>query len=178
MPFLGPSRLVVFGLDKVAEVLGLLVSVVVVAVVIVAVVRRANVLHLVDIAALGAALDGAVLGNLICESAFRYFPPPPKKAMVDTYRQPNNAVRVGRVSGATGILLITGGPHQDGLLQSALAAGVERPHVEDVDALHLSENLETLNTGGLLEVGGDGTGGSTGTAKVIYGLDVCGWEGR
>lgn len=37
---------------------------VVVAVVIVSVIRRADVLHLVDVAALGAALDGAVLGDL------------------------------------------------------------------------------------------------------------------
>lgn len=60
-----PYLLPVLRLDKVAEVLGLLVSVVVVAVVIVSVVRRADVLHLVDVAALGATLNGAVLGDLV-----------------------------------------------------------------------------------------------------------------
>lgn len=59
-----PCRSPVLRLDKVAEVLGLLVSVVVVTVVIMSVIRRADVLHLVDVAALGAALDGAVLGDL------------------------------------------------------------------------------------------------------------------
>lgn len=56
-------HLVVLGLDKVGEVLGLLVAVVVVTVAVV-VVLGADVLHLVDTAALGAALDGAVAGDL------------------------------------------------------------------------------------------------------------------
>lgn len=56
-------RLVVLGLDEVGEVLGLLVAVVVVAVAVV-VVLGTDVLHLVDAAALGAALDGAVAGDL------------------------------------------------------------------------------------------------------------------
>lgn len=63
-PLLHQRRLPVLRLDKVAEVLGLLVSVVVVTVVIVSVIRRADVLHLVDAAALGATLDGALLGDL------------------------------------------------------------------------------------------------------------------
>jgi hypothetical protein len=57
-----PTRLVtVLGLDKVGKCRGLLVTVVVV---VVAVVRGANILHLVDAAALGAPLDGALLGHL------------------------------------------------------------------------------------------------------------------
>lgn len=165
-----PSRLPVLGLDKVAKVLWLLISVVVVAVVIVSVVRRANVLHLVDTTALGAALDRAVLGDLF-ENGQHTLPPSLWKK--ETYRQPNDTVRVGRVARATGILLLAGGSHQDGLLQRAQTAGIQWPHVEDVDTLHLSENLKTLNTGGLLEVGRDGTGGSTGADEIIYGLDVC-----
>lgn len=57
-------RLVVVGLDEVGEVLGLLVAVVVVAVAVAVVVLGADVLHLVDVAALGAALNGAVAGDL------------------------------------------------------------------------------------------------------------------
>lgn len=61
----------VLGLDEVGEGLGLLVAVaVVVAVVVVVVLGRADVLHLVDGAALGAALDGAVAGDLGTRSAF------------------------------------------------------------------------------------------------------------
>lgn len=144
---------------------------VVVTVVIVSVIRRAYVFHLVDVAALGAALDGAVLGNLSASQHAIVSSISPD-LVKQAYRQPNDTVRVGRVARATSILLIAGRSHQDGLFECALAAGIQRPHVEDVDALHLSENLETLNTGGLLEIGGDGTGGGTRTAEVIYGLDV------
>jgi hypothetical protein len=52
-------------------------------------------------------------------------------------------------------------------------AGVEGPHVEDVDALHLSEDFEALETGRLLGVGGDGTGLSTLGDEVLHGLDRC-----
>ena len=51
----------VLGLDVVGERLGLGVFRLVVVVVVI---LRADVLHLVDVAALGAALDGAVAGNL------------------------------------------------------------------------------------------------------------------
>lgn len=54
-----------------------------------------------------------------------------------------------------------------------LAGGIEGAHVEDVDALHLSENLETLETGGLLEIGGDAAGLGTRSVKVILALDLC-----
>lgn len=37
-------------------------------------------------------------------------------------------------------------------------AGVQWPHVEDIDALHLSEDFQALQTGGLFGVGGNGTG--------------------
>jgi hypothetical protein len=52
-------------------------------------------------------------------------------------------------------------------------AGVEGPHVEDIDALHLSEDFETLETGRLLGVGGNGTGLSTLGDEVLHGLDRC-----
>lgn len=50
---------------------------------------------------------------------------------------------------------------------------VQRPHVENVDALHLSENFQTLETGGLFEVGRDSTGGGTGANQVLFGPDLC-----
>ncbi|KAK1241920.1 hypothetical protein MKX07_007743 [Trichoderma sp. CBMAI-0711] len=77
------------------------------------------------------------------------------------------------VAGAAGKLLVAGGAHQNGVVQGSLAARVEGAHVEDVDALHLSENLETLETGGLLEVGGDGAGLGAGAEEVVLGLDLC-----
>lgn len=54
-------NLAVLGLDKVGKGLGLLVAVVVVAVVVV---LRSDVLHLVDAAALGASLNGALAVHL------------------------------------------------------------------------------------------------------------------
>lgn len=59
------SCLVVLGLDEVRKGLGLLVSVVVVvAVVVVVVALGADELHLVDTAALGAALNRAIASDL------------------------------------------------------------------------------------------------------------------
>ena len=81
-------------------------------------------------------------------------------------------MRVGRVTGAAGELLLTGGADEDGVLQCAQTAGVEGLHVENIDALHLTENLETLETGGLLEIGGDGAGLSAGTEEVLIALDL------
>lgn len=71
------ADLPVVGLDEVGEVLGLLVCVVVVVmavVVVVAVVLGTEVLHLVDVAALGASLNGALAGDLRKQrlSASRY----------------------------------------------------------------------------------------------------------
>ena len=37
-------------------------------------------------------------------------------------------------------------------------AGIQGPHVENVNALHLAHDLQTLETRGLLEVGRNGAG--------------------
>lgn len=58
-------------------------------------------------------------------------------------------------------------------LELTLPRGVQRPHVKDVDALHLAENLETLKTGGLLQVGRHGAGLGAGADEVVFRLDVC-----
>jgi hypothetical protein len=58
-------------------------------------------------------------------------------------------------------------------LQRTETAGVQWPHIEDVDTLHLSENFETLKTGRLLGIRGNGTGLGTGWEKVGLGLDLC-----
>lgn len=92
-----------------------------------------------------------------------------------TYAEPVDVVGVGGEAGATSELLLTSGSDHDGVLHRAEAAGVKRAHVEDVDTLHLYENLETLQTSGLLEVGGDGSGLGTGAEKVVLGLDLC-WQ--
>lgn len=53
------------------------------------------------------------------------------------------------------------------------AAGIQRPHVEDVNPLHLAQDLDTLETSGLLEIGGDGAGLGTLGEEVILILDLC-----
>ncbi len=80
-------------------------------------------------------------------------------------------MRVDRVAGATEVLLITSRADRDGVFHRSLAAGVEGAHVEDVDALHLSEDFETLETGGLLKIGRDGAGLSTRAEEIILRLD-------
>lgn len=105
-----------------------------------------------------------------------------------SYGDPQNVVRVGWVAGATDVLLVTGRVDDDGVLRGACihqpwpclsgtarhteTAGVQGPHVEDVDALHLSEDFETLETGGLLGIGGNGTGLSTRGKEVVHALDL------
>lgn len=52
-------------------------------------------------------------------------------------------------------------------------AGIQRPHVENIHALHLPQNLETLETSSLLKVGGDCSGGCPRTDKICLRLDLC-----
>ena len=83
-------------------------------------------------------------------------------------------MRVDRVAGAAGKLLLASGADHDGLLQGSFPRGIQGPHVEDVNTLHLAQDLQTLDTSGLLEVSGDGAGLGTGPDKVVDGLDAYG----
>lgn len=107
------SRLSVLGTDEVSHGLGLALEVVravravvdvvavgivaVVAMVVVVALGRADVVHLVDGAALGAALDGAVAGA----------------------GEPDDDVGVGRVTGAAKVLLVTEGLDGDRVVDGA-----------------------------------------------------------
>lgn len=46
--------------------------------------------------------------------------------------------------------------------------GIQRFHVEDVNALHFAEDFETLEAGGLVEIGGDGAGFGTRGKEVFF----------
>lgn len=74
---------------------------VVVVAVSVAVIRRADVFHTVDGAALGATLDGALA----------------------VHAEPDGPVRVRRVAGAAGVLLFAGGVDDDGVVEGACVDG-------------------------------------------------------
>lgn len=126
------------------------VVVTVVVVVGVGVLLGSDVVHLDHVAALEAALDGALAGD----------------------GQPVDLVGVCGETGATGVLLITGAVDDDGVFDGALAGGIKGTHVEDVNALHLSDELQTLETGGLVEIGGNGTGLGTWSKEVLLGLDL------
>jgi hypothetical protein len=54
-----------------------------------------------------------------------------------------------------------------------LAGSIKRPHVEHVNAPHLSEQFQTLKTSSLLEIAGDLTSLTTGGKEVIFGLHLC-----
>jgi hypothetical protein len=93
----------ILGLQEVGHVLGLGVWVLGVVVVIrVGVVCGANVVHLVD----GAALHAARLGLLAGEG------------------DPEDAVRVGGVAGATDVLLVAGSVDGDGFIHRACVLSV------------------------------------------------------
>lgn len=137
----------------------------------------AHVVHVVH----GTALHAARLGLVTGEG------------------DPENAVRVGGETSATDVLLVTGRVDRNGLLHRAYdpsascryriyahvtvatrtsnnsshteTAGVQWPHVEDIDTLHLSKDFETLKTGGLLGVGRDSTGLRTRGQKIVVVLD-------
>jgi hypothetical protein len=57
--------------------------------------------------------------------------------------------------------------------EHTLAGGIEGAHVEDVNALHLSDEFQTLETSGLVKIAGNGTGLTTRGDKVILSLDLC-----
>ena len=82
-------------------------------------------------------------------------------------------MRIGWGAGAAEVLLWPRALDHDRVLHRAEPRGVERPHVKDVDALHLAEQFKTLETGGLLHVGGKGARFSAGTKKIFLGPDIC-----
>lgn len=95
-----------------------------VAVVVVVVVLGADVLHLVAAAALGAALDGAVAGDLenserVCQQEVASHGERP----VATDHEPDDIVRVSGVAGAAGELFLAGGADHDGVLECACPLG-------------------------------------------------------
>ncbi len=107
----------------------------VVVVVAVAIILGTDVLHLVDAAALGAPLDGALTGQLDRRTRkmprlardqgtqrsakLRLRKTGYRKRKQRTYTQPDNVVRVRGIAGAAGILLVTGRTDQDGVVERA-----------------------------------------------------------
>ena len=94
-----------------------------------------------------------------------------------TYRQPDRHMRIRGIPCTPQILLIAKRLHNDGIVERALARSVERLHVEDVDALHFTQDLETLETGRLFQICRDGAGRGAGGEEVGFALDlwVRGW---
>lgn len=82
-------------------------------------------------------------------------------------------MRVGREASATCELLGAGRSDQNGVLHSSLTAGIERAHIEDIDTLHLSQDFQSLQTGGLFKIGGNGTRLGTRAEQVVLRLDLC-----
>lgn len=80
---------------------------------------------------------------------------------------------IRRKARAASKLLVAETANADGVLHGAAARGVERLHVEDVDALHLAQDLEAVETGRLVEVGRDRASGGAWGKEVGFGLDLC-----
>jgi hypothetical protein len=178
------NSLPILRLNVVSKRLRLLVSVVTVSaiamilmdvVVSVSIILRPNVLHLVNASTLGASLDRTLACHLDQQQTLAirsaplilsislptyFFPiltsshPSPRKGA--TYRQPNNPMAIRRRSRTASILLITARADHDRVVEGAAPRRIQRPHVEDIDALHLTQDLETLQTGRLFEIGRHG----------------------
>lgn len=98
----------------------------------VVVVLRADVIHLVNAATLGATLNRALAAHLCLPLSASWTSIRPRRAadqMSDqegaaggrlggqaTYTKPDNVVGVGRVAGATSVLFVTGGADLDRIL--------------------------------------------------------------
>lgn len=80
---------------------------------------------------------------------------------------------VGGGASAASILLIACRLDENGVVHGSGPRRIERAHVEDVDALHLSQNLQTLQTSGLLEIRRDASRSGTGCEKILFGFDFC-----
>jgi hypothetical protein len=90
-----------------------------------------------------------------------------------TYCQPDGDVRIGREAGAAGVLLVSERLDHDWVVKSALPAGIQRLHVEDINTLHLAQDFQALQSGSLIEIGRDGANGRSGRKEVGVGLDLC-----
>ena len=51
--------------------------------------------------------------------------------------------------------------------------GRERFHVENINALHLSKNFKTFETGCLFEIGRDSTGRSSRGKQIVFTFNLC-----
>jgi hypothetical protein len=111
---------------------------------------RADIVQLDDVAALEAALNGALTGD----------------------SKPVDMVGVRRVTGATSVLFVTGTVNDDWVVEGSLSGSIKGPHIENVNALHLSDKFETLKTSSLLEIGGNGTRLGTRGDQILLGLDL------
>lgn len=85
-------------------------------------------------------------------------------------------MRIGRVTGAAGQLLVSRRANHDWVFHGTLAAGIERAHVKDINALHLAKNLQSLQTSRLLEIGRNGAGSSAGAEEIIRRPDLCAYD--
>lgn len=50
---------------------------------------------------------------------------------------------------------------------------MERRHVKDINALHLSEDFQSFQTSGLFEIGGDGSRFGARRKEIFLRLDLC-----
>jgi hypothetical protein len=79
--------------------------------------------------------------------------------------EPKDVVRVSRRTGATNDALRVEREDLDRVRLRADTVRIERRLIEDLNALDLSEKLETLKTGRLIQVRGDFTGLTTGAEE-------------
>lgn len=134
---------------------------------------RSNILHLVHGATLRATLNRALTVELFIFLAI--IPPKPSSPSQKkkTYAEPVSTMRIRRESSASRKLLLTRTPHHNRIRHRTQPARIQRAHVENIDALHLTQNLKTLQTSGLFKIGGNGARLGAGAEKVFLAADLC-----
>jgi len=182
-----------------------------VVVLVVLLVRGADVLHLVDGAALGTALDGALarhLGGRVRQRLVSGGRGEGRRTRGRTVSQmvtwesagepvqpaycssPKDLTRIGSSRVPVTSVLAHFGRSRRPFLQNIMvtqsvtmalgciggvhtpAASIQRLHIEDIHSIHLAQDLESLQTRALLEVGRDGTWRSSRCEEVRFVLNL------
>ena len=76
------------------------------------------------------------------------------------------------IARAARILLIAEAPDNNRIVERAHATCIQRLHVEDIDILHLTQDLESIQARGLLEVGRDGARSGAGREEILFRGDL------
>jgi len=92
--------------------------------------------------------------------------------LVPRYGKPPNDMLIYWKSSASNIVLLAIGVDYDRILHCPPSRSIKRFHVKDVNALHLSKQLQALKTGRLIEICGNSANRSSGREQIFVAVDL------